>query len=912
MAEATKGEKPPARKGLERFTLDLHVHTPASYDWKGGDVSAPDVVANALSKSIDALAVTDHGTGAWVDQMKEAAANTALTIFPGVELNNLAGNDGIHLLVLFPLDTTSADIERFLAKVGAVKGVGERVSRGAATEGPIQVLNAVLDFDGIAVLAHCASSKGALGELRGQLRDEIVRHPAVLAAESTSADFHDEQKALKRKRIYDLLDGKDPGYGRELAVYQASDNPHPSGGGHALDGIGARVTHIYAQGPLTLESVRQAFVDRDARIDIPTETVAPPIERSAHVAGMAVTGGFLDGLDIELHNGLTTILGAKGSGKSLQIELLRFGLDQRSAHPEIRRDHDLKLKTKLGLHGRVKVRVRTVEGGVMEFEREFNPDAGDPFHGVSILPPEVIRAHFLSQGEVIRIAESEDEQIRFIDSFFDFATFQRRMASIRGELTQLDEDVAQQMKAWKERDGAKSKASQLEAQIDEIDKKLKNPVFAKQRLFEAKSQALGASREYLVQLGAAMDEAVRRLELVPVPPEPDPTVAEDPEVKRLRGLQQAARKAALTALSAAVDELATTRGSGTTEFDKWTKRAEEEANILSAEIRAQGGDLAVLNQQRARLARDLSDAKTKQAASQQIADLLAPTVQKRDELITALREAQTEYTQARQDRCQLFEAKSEGKIRASVAAGVKREEFRQRLLLLKKGSYLSDIDVGLIAAKVAPDTFVRSLLRFDLSRTEEDLDPIASDSGLPRDRIVALAEFMFDADNAPGYEALLRLQYSTPPADKPLIEFRREDGSYSPLDELSTGQKCTSLLIMILCEGDLPIVIDQPEDSLDIRSIWEDMCLRLRRSKRSRQFIFTTHNSSLAVASDSDMFVVLQADASHGEVFLDGAIDTQDVRDEVIKLLEGGERTYFLKQRKYNIADPYQRRAAPN
>lgn len=34
-------------------------------------------------------------------------------------------------------------------------------------------------------------------------------------------------------------------------------------------------------------------------------------------------------------------------------------------------------------------------------------------------------------------------------------------------------------------------------------------------------------------------------------------------------------------------------------------------------------------------------------------------------------------------------------------------------------------------------------------------------------------------------------------------------------------------------------------------------------------------------------------------VFLDGAIDTQDVRDEVIKLLEGGEKTYFLKQRKY-------------
>jgi len=78
-------------------------------------------------------------------------------------------------------------------------------------------------------------------------------------------------------------------------------------------------------------------------------------------------------------------------------------------------------------------------------------------------------------------------------------------------------------------------------------------------------------------------------------------------------------------------------------------------------------------------------------------------------------------------------------------------------------------------------------------------------------------------------------------------------------------------------------------------------------SKRGRQFVFTTHNSSLAVASDSDKFIVLAADAKHAQVVLDGAIDSDEVRQEVVKLLEGGEPTYFLKQRKYNISDPYGR-----
>jgi ABC-type Na+ transport system ATPase subunit NatA len=109
---------------------------------------------------------------------------------------------------------------------------------------------------------------------------------------------------------------------------------------------------------------------------------------------------------------------------------------------------------------------------------------------------------------------------------------------------------------------------------------------------------------------------------------------------------------------------------------------------------------------------------------------------------------------------------------------------------------------------------------------------------------------------------------------------------------------------MALCEGDTPIVVDQPEDSLDIRSIWNDMCLRLRLTKRSRQFVFTTHNSSLAVASDTDKFVVLTADAHRGKVALSGAIDSADVRRDVLTLLEGGEKTYFLKQRKYNVRDP--------
>jgi ABC-type cobalamin/Fe3+-siderophores transport system ATPase subunit len=109
------------------------------------------------------------------------------------------------------------------------------------------------------------------------------------------------------------------------------------------------------------------------------------------------------------------------------------------------------------------------------------------------------------------------------------------------------------------------------------------------------------------------------------------------------------------------------------------------------------------------------------------------------------------------------------------------------------------------------------------------------------------------------------------------------------------------MLIIALSDGSAPIVIDQPEDSLDIRSIWEDMCVKIRRGKEQRQLIFTTHNSSLAVASDTDKYLVMEADARHGKVTMNGSMDHAPVSDGVVDFLEGGKSTYRTKYGKYRL-----------
>lgn len=900
MANAQKS----IRDGLRRVALDLHVHTPASHDWQDGEVSPEEVVQRAIDAGLSGIAVTDHQTGEWIDRVKAAAADTELIVFPGVEVNQLSGIKGIHLVVLFDVDASSQDIEGFLSAIGAVAGVGKERKKQTATVGILQVLDKVHELGGIAVLAHCQSAKGVLGEMKGDVRTKIVQHPAVLAAEAPAADFYDTTKEKDGKRTYDLLDGTDPNYKRKLAVFQSSDNPASEGHGHSLEGIGKRFTYFYVEDPICLESLRQCFVDREVRVVYPAPEeptpVAEPVIGFPRISHISVESGFLDGLSLPLHAGLTTLIGPKGSGKSLLIELIRFALDQQPTQPELRKDHDTKLEKRLGLYGKVTLSLIDQAGGEQQITRTFNPADGHPYSGNTLDVAEYFPCHLLSQGQIVRLAESEAEQIKFIDSFFDFHSFQREIREREESLGELDRQVAVQIRARKATDKLKLEQQTLNSRIDAIDKQLKSPIFAKYRDAQKKAQAAEDALQALAELRTAVGEAQAAAEAVAVP-SPSDEVKDDPLVRRLTEKAGEARQLLLKQYKEESDRLASLSGEGEKDRQSWLPDFEKLEGEYNEAIKAAGGDAAKLNQQRSQLVNARNDIEAKLRKARLQAEQLRPTVERRNKVLTELREREKAYTQARQKRCDWFEQKSEGKIRAKVDPGSDYTDFRERLDSMKRGSYLSGDDIRAIAEAVPPSEFVRALLRYDLSRKPSDLESISSATKLDAETVSRLAEFLL-SDNS--YEDLLTLEYSVSPTDRPQISYRLPDGSYAPLEQLSTGQKCTAFLVMTLCEGEIPIIVDQPEDSLDIRSIWDDMCLRLRTSKRARQFLFTTHNSSLSVASDSDKFVVLAADGRRGKVLLSGAIDSEEMRQEVIKLLEGGEETYFLKQRKYDLDRP--------
>ena len=272
----------------------------------------------------------------------------------------------------------------------------------------------------------------------------------------------------------------------------------------------------------------------------------------------------------------------------------------------------------------------------------------------------------------------------------------------------------------------------------------------------------------------------------------------------------------------------------------------------------------------------------------------------REDAIGKLKKAYERYSKERQERCRRIEQESGGRLVVRIHESSNVDEFRNRLTSLKKGSYLKDAEIDSICQRSDPGSFVKAVIRHGVFGKTQSLEELAKVVGIDKDRMLTLSEFL---GNEYPDKDLLALEHKALPKDRPEIRYNVGENTFEPLNRLSVGQKCTAMLIVALSDGAFPIIIDQPEDSLDIRTIWEDMCMKIRRDKERRQFIFTTHNSSLAVASDTDKFTILEAGATQGRVMYSGSMDHSPVSEEVITYLEGGVDTYKTKFGKYRV-DP--------
>lgn len=138
--------------------------------------------------------------------------------------------------------------------------------------------------------------------------------------------------------------------------------------------------------------------------------------------------------------------------------------------------------------------------------------------------------------------------------------------------------------------------------------------------------------------------------------------------------------------------------------------------------------------------------------------------------------------------------------------------------------------------------------------------------------------------------------------DRYLLELRVGEGEYREASRLSGGKRVSLLLSLLLeTHDERPLIIDQPEDELDNRFLWETVLPALRRLKGRRQVIVATHNANIVVNGDADLVIQLEADSEHGRVAVSGAIEDPAVRRAIIETVDGGEKAFELRKAKYGF-----------
>lgn len=141
--------------------------------------------------------------------------------------------------------------------------------------------------------------------------------------------------------------------------------------------------------------------------------------------------------------------------------------------------------------------------------------------------------------------------------------------------------------------------------------------------------------------------------------------------------------------------------------------------------------------------------------------------------------------------------------------------------------------------------------------------------------------------------------------------------------KMSQGKKAFVILKLLLefSNNKKPVLIDQPEDSLDNRAIYNELTSYLIEKKKERQIILVTHNPNIVVGADAENVIVanqhsIQTPNKNNKNFdyMNGALEnsfnrtsslkftlqSKGIREHAYEILEGGKEAFEKRERKYN------------
>jgi ABC-type lipoprotein export system ATPase subunit len=604
------------------------------------------------------------------------------------------------------------------------------------------------------------------------------------------------------------------------------------------------------------------------------------MQNGAHaLLGAEIFGGFLEGGKLEFTSGLNCIIGGRGTGKTTILEFIRYTLglmpDQKRSNRS--RAHSV-VQNNLA-NGRVRLEFMTKHGMRYTAERPWNDtcqvlDENGEATTISMERDLIFRADVYSQNEIEQIATNTDFQLTLIDQFEEenilringeISRLLRNIEFSAGEIHQLDLQIRDLTETVSEAPAIDEKLKGFQ-QTGGPDASLVNTAHAQKALRAKEQQSLSSLRKEIDSLATKFTNSTESL------------------IQRLIGhLSQ-------DLIEGPNQDIFQSAGEGVREFNSEFRKVVpkvvrqcKEATTLLADLER---DL------------DLQHAKQEQAYR----DLIAKSVEEqgRAEERARLQKRHLEVTEAKNALESIKEkhGKGVGDLRKMTKKlSILRDERFQlrkgvadrlsnsldptiRVTMTQAGdlqAYSSLLATGLKGSGLKYASIVEKIVQ-SVSPEElavilqlQDVERLVDMTNLDAIRSARVIDILHDG----GFIAKLEIVEL---ADLPCIELL--DGrDYKDARTLSTGQRCTTILPILLMESERPLLIDQPEDNLDNAFIFETIVKSVKAAKAKRQLIFVTHNPNIPVLGEADRVFVLSSDGRHGTITHSGTVD--QVKDQI-------------------------------
>jgi len=923
-------------KGTRWFKCDLHLHTIGSACFQDRSVTSEQWVQRALVQGLNCVAVTDHNTGNQIDSIKAAAAGTDLIVFPGVEIT--CDTSKVHLLILFDVTKKSSDINDFLIKCNINRA--DFANQNAFTSDSIFDVAEIAHKEGALIIpAHIDEYNGlgstSVDNLKKFFELDYINAVQVVHKEFMNPSLVTIGNSTLKQRLNDYYAQPQPSVddailkewhtpvkyalSSGLAILTFSDNPHgPKNSKHGLDGIGTRSTWIKMDEVPTLEGLRQALLMLKFRVRNDFDTTVNPYStpdlymKSISVLKASITDHTTP-LHLDLSPQLTTIIGGRGSGKSSILRFVRGLFNQTSDiatlheiladHNDFYRKYDSRSEKGVITDDTI-IEVEFVRNNILHRIRASSITNSatqsiviEKFDSASTTWNVENAAGYIdffqyehySQKQIYEIAQRPNSLKERIDKSI---TGVDELKSEREIIRKSFLEKSASIRTIQEQISGKGK---LETEIKDVEEQIQlyqtsgiAALLISKEKFESQKNIF---KEYILEVSSKEIELESIIGLIEVP-NIDYTTFDQKEADEFQKLTKEISdgyiliKSELKKLKESANEL---REKFETSLSKTIWKDNYDKNEAQFELKKNELELQGIN--------DISKFETLiEAKSIKTVDIdriillestLATEIGEREQLKDKFLTKTKDIFNARSEYVKNL--MQDDKIKVSIIPFRNRVDFVEKLraILQRPIGFDSDIDfltdlafTGNVEQKIKDVKDIFKKLKAGISTT--------GIGGHFTNLINNLSDPQFDEIDLLWPDDEIEIKY------KP-----SGSTSFKPLSTASAGQKTTAILTFILSQGNIPLLLDQPEDDLDNRLVYELIVDRLKQAKEFRQIIVVTHNANIPVNGDAEYILSMNSESKKLSVLLSGTVEDKEIKKEICDVMEGTEHAFDMRSKRY-------------